>query len=87
MRAFLETHLPSAAGPTIGHSVCLYTHSVDGRFYVDIPPARPRVIYAAGLSGHGFKFAPVLGSLVSEPILHGTFRTPAGRFLRRSGRG
>jgi sarcosine oxidase len=26
----------------------------------------PRVIYAAGFSGHGFKFAPVIGEILAD---------------------
>jgi sarcosine oxidase len=41
-------------------SVCMYTKSVDEHFIVDCHPRFPQISFVAGLSGHGFKFAPVL---------------------------
>lgn len=47
-------------------SVCMYTLSPDRHFLIDRFPGLPQIALAAGLSGHGFKFAPVLGeALVS----------------------
>ncbi len=43
------------------YSVCMYTKSVDEHFIVDRHPQFPQVSFVCGLSGHGFKFAPVLG--------------------------
>lgn len=42
-------------------SVCMYTMSPDQHFMIDRLPGMPQVVFAAGMSGHGFKFAPVLG--------------------------
>ena len=40
--------------------------SPDEHFIVDRHPAYPNVVFAAGLSGHGFKFAPVLGRALAD---------------------
>ena len=42
-------------------SVCMYTRSPDEHFILDKFPGYQQVAFAAGLSGHGFKFAPVIG--------------------------
>ena len=44
-----------------GHSVCMYTMSNDGHFLIDRKEDDPRIVFATGLSGHGFKFTPVIG--------------------------
>jgi glycine/D-amino acid oxidase-like deaminating enzyme len=51
------------------HTVCLYTMSPDEHFIVDRHPAHANVAFAAGLSGHGFKFAPVLGRALVDLVL------------------
>ena len=61
MTDFCGTHLPQLSSRLLQHSVCLYTMTPDGHFVVDRHPAHPQVVLAAGLSGHGFKFVPVLG--------------------------
>ena len=58
---FLQVHLPQVAIPATDHAVCMYTMSPDEHFIIDRHPQHPQVAFAAGLSGHGFKFASVLG--------------------------
>jgi glycine/D-amino acid oxidase-like deaminating enzyme len=43
------------------HSACMYTRSPDEHFMIDCHPKYPQIALVAGLSGHGFKFAPVIG--------------------------
>ena len=43
----------------------------DGHFVVDRHPEHPQVALAAGLSGHGFKFVPVLGRILADLALEG----------------
>lgn len=38
---------------------------------IDTHPADPRVVFAAGFSGHGFKFAPVIGEALADLALDG----------------
>jgi monomeric sarcosine oxidase len=63
---FLRAHLPAAQTPCRDHAVCMYTMSPDEHFIVDRHPGDPRVVFAAGLSGHGFKFTPVLGKALAD---------------------
>ena len=72
IRGFMRKHIPSAAARRTGHAVCYYTMSPDEHFIVDIHPEYDRVAFAAGLSGHGFKFASALGKVLTEFSLDGT---------------
>lgn len=67
--AFLERFAPGWRGGAAGFEVCLYTLSPDGHFFVDRHPEHPRLAFAAGLSGHGFKFSPALGELLASLAL------------------
>ena len=46
----------------------MYTMSPDGHFVMDFHGDHRNVAFAAGLSGHGFKFAPVLGNRLVEML-------------------
>jgi sarcosine oxidase len=75
---FLTTHLPGVSHDIAHHAVCLYTMSPDEHFIVDRHPRHTNVVFAAGLSGHGFKFVPVLGRVLAELALDGTTKLPIG---------
>jgi glycine/D-amino acid oxidase-like deaminating enzyme len=71
---FLSNWLPQVSHRVTDHAVCLYTMSPDENFIVDRHPAHSNVVFAAGLSGHGFKFAPVLGLVLAQLAMDG--KTP-----------
>ena len=48
--------------------LCLYCDTFDGDFWIDHDPDRPGLVVAAGDSGHGFKFAPILGPLIADVV-------------------
>ena len=64
---------------------CLYTMTPDGHFIVDRHPQYEQVLFAAGFSGHGFKFAPVIGEVLADLALEGRTGRPVD-FLRLGGR-
>ncbi len=70
--------LPQLGLPHSYHDVCLYTMSPDENFIVDIHPHHPNVCFAAGLSGHGFKFTCVLGEILADLALTGRTNHPIG---------
>lgn len=78
IEAFLSTCLPQAAGRLTRHTVCMYTMTPDAHFVVDRHPAWPQVVFAAGLSGHGFKFTGVLGEALADLALEGRTSLPIG---------
>ena len=46
---------------------CLYTMTPDGDFIIDRLPGTANIIVASPCSGHGFKFAPVIGEILCGP--------------------
>ena len=76
--ALASRHLPRASGRVLRHHVCMYTMTPDQHFIVDRHPEHERIVVAAGFSGHGFKFASVVGRALSELALDGKSREPIG---------
>jgi sarcosine oxidase len=85
IRAALAAHLPAANGPLAKAQTCLYTMMPDGDFIIDRLPGCPQVIVASPCSGHGFKFAPVIGEILADLAIDGTTMHDISRF--RLGRG
>jgi len=71
LREGVERYFPEAAGPTLAMKVCLFTNSPDGHFILDLHPEFPQVSIAAGFSGHGFKFATVIGEILADFAIEG----------------
>lgn len=67
-RAFLKHHLPAANGPLRQAKTCIYTLSPDRHFIIDRHPDSDRIIFATGFSGHGFKFASVIGEILADML-------------------
>ncbi|MEO8076684.1 MAG: FAD-dependent oxidoreductase [Acidobacteriota bacterium] len=66
---FLQESLPGLRDrPIAATRLCLYCDTFDGDFWIDHDPDRPGLVVAAGDSGHGFKFAPVLGPLTADIV-------------------
>jgi sarcosine oxidase len=74
----LEAHLPALGRRCTEHAVCLYTMSPDHHFLVGLHPANDRVAIAAGFSGHGFKFASVMGEALADLAIAGETALPIG---------
>jgi sarcosine oxidase len=72
--AFLSRHIPAAAGQVVNLQACMYTMTPDSHFILDRHPGHERVCLAAGFSGHGFKFAPVIGEIMADLALSGGTR-------------
>lgn len=85
IRACLAHRIPDLAGRHLHGAVCLYTNSPDHHFLLGPHPQAPQVVLAAGLSGHGYKFAPVVGALLADLALHGETDHPIGPFLPPGG--
>jgi sarcosine oxidase len=65
LRQVLVKYMPGAAGPAEAALTCLYTNTPDRHFVVDRHPEHGQVVYACGFSGHGFKYAPVIGEILT----------------------
>lgn len=66
-RSFLSDWIPALANaPVVYTRLCLYTDTTDGDFLIDRHPDLEGLVVATGGSGHGFKFAPILGRLIAD---------------------
>ena len=66
LRELLARCIPDANGSLRESAVCLYTNTPDRHFTVGLHPAEPRVVLLSPCSGHGFKFASVLGEVAAD---------------------
>jgi sarcosine oxidase len=78
---FVASHLPGVSSTLTNHCVCLYTMTPDEHFVIDVHPQLPQVSFAAGFSGHGYKFAPIIGSILADLATKGATTEPID-FLR-----
>ena len=83
VRVFLRAHLPAADGPVRRAATCIYTLTPDRHFLIDAHPEHPQVVFAAGFSGHGFKFASVVGEILADLAESGRTRHPIEMFRLR----
>lgn len=71
LRFYLENYIPQANGALNQGKTCLYTLSADKDFIIDHHPEHDRIIFACGFSGHGFKFASVMGEVLTQLATEG----------------
>jgi sarcosine oxidase len=80
IRVALADHVPGANGRLLAAKTCLYTVTPDGDFLIDRVPGSPQIIVASPCSGHGFKFAPVIGEILADLAMEGEARHDISRF-------
>lgn len=73
LRNLVERYFPLAGGPTLKLQTCLFTNAPDAHFVIDRLPNARNVVVASPCSGHGFKFASVIGEVLADLA---TERTP-----------
>jgi sarcosine oxidase len=74
LELLIASFLPGLAGGWQRASVCMYTNTPDEHFLIDRHPALPNVLVISACSGHGFKFAPVVGEVAADLITGGASR-------------
>ncbi|HET9096261.1 MAG TPA: N-methyl-L-tryptophan oxidase [Candidatus Baltobacteraceae bacterium] len=67
----LEEWMPGASGSFREGKACMYALTPDRHFVIDRHPRDPRVVLCGGFSGHGFKFASVVGEIAAQLALEG----------------
>ncbi|WP_458210182.1 N-methyl-L-tryptophan oxidase [Haladaptatus sp. NG-SE-30] len=80
LRECVENYFPEAAGPTMRLATCMFTNSPDEHFIIDTLPDHPQVAVGAGFSGHGFKFASVIGEILADLAANGDTDHPIEMF-------
>lgn len=79
LRDFVSQRIPDALGPELYTKTCLYTLTPDRDFVLGPLPQAPQVFVAVG-AGHAFKFAGLVGKILSELTLEGGTHHPIGAF-------
>jgi sarcosine oxidase len=80
IREYLERYVPSLAGRCSEAVVCMYTNTPDEHFVIDLHPDYPQISIASPCSGHGFKFASVVGEIMADLADDGATRHPIEMF-------
>jgi len=76
----VSLRMPALAGEIVKAQICLYTMTPDEHFVIGLHPEYPAVSIACGFSGHGFKFATVVGEILADLAIEGETRHPIGMF-------
>ena len=71
LRQAVNRYFPLAAGKLLDRKTCMYTNTPDEHFMIGTLPGQPQVSVAAGFSGHGFKFASVIGEIMADLAQNG----------------
>jgi sarcosine oxidase len=69
MRETLAALMPDTEPVLRSSKACMYTMTPDGNFAIGRDPRNRNVVIACGFSGHGFKFVPVIGEIVTRMLL------------------
>jgi len=74
LREAVQRYFPDGDGPATLLKTCLFTNTSDEHFIIDTLSETPRVVVAAGFSGHGYKFCSVVGEILADLVLEGHTR-------------
>ena len=73
----LDKYLPGVFDAVLSTKICLYANSPDENFIIDkLPGYEENVSIACGFSGHGFKFASVIGEIMADLAIEGETALP-----------
>lgn len=76
VQAAVASTLPGLEPGAVDARVCLYTNTPDEHFLVGPAPGLSCVTLLGGFSGHGFKFAPVMGDIAADLAIEGRTGRP-----------
>jgi sarcosine oxidase len=80
LRIFATTYLRGVTARVTRTAVCMYTNTPDEDFVIDLHPDDARVVVISACSGHGFKFAPVIGDIAADLVCEGRTARDISRF-------
>jgi len=80
LRLMAATYLRGVSGNARRTLTCMYTNTPDEDFVVDFSPHDRRVVVLSPCSGHGFKFAPVIGDIAADLVLDGGTKRDISHF-------
>jgi sarcosine oxidase len=79
LRGFLERYIPRSLGPEVRIKTCLYDMPPDREFVLGTLPDHPQISVFCG-AGHAYKFAGLVGKILSELALSGQTQHPIEAF-------
>ena len=79
LRSFLAQNIPGFLGPVLYTKTCLYDSTPDENFILDTVPGFPHIAVGVG-AAHAFKFASIIGRILSELVVDGKARYPIDAF-------
>ncbi len=74
LRRCLTRYFPDADGPVMTLKSCMFTNTPDEAFIIDTLDGLPEVVVVSPCSGHGYKFASVIGEIVADLATTGKSR-------------
>jgi sarcosine oxidase len=79
MEDWIKEYIPNFLGPKLYTKTCLYDMPRDRNFVIDSLPAHPQILVCNG-AGHAYKFASLLGQILSELAIDGCTQFPIAPF-------
>ncbi len=76
----VKVRMPALEGDVLRAKTCMYTMTPDENFVIGAHPSVPNCTVACGFSGHGFKFASVVGEVIADLAMMGRTELPVGIF-------
>jgi monomeric sarcosine oxidase len=80
LHEYSARRFPDLSRRVVYEKACLYTNTPDEDFIIDAVPALPGAFFIGGLSGHGFKFGPLLGEIALGLLGDATMPYDLSRF-------
>ncbi len=74
LKELVDRYMRGGAASFKWSLTCMYTNTPDRHFVIDRHPLHDNVVYGGGFSGHGFKFASVIGEILAELAVEGRTR-------------
>jgi sarcosine oxidase len=79
LESFLSTNIPHFVGPKLHTKTCLYDMPPDRNFILGALPEHPQILAFCG-AAHAYKFASLIGQILSELALDGATRHDIAAF-------
>ncbi|MGB0386469.1 MAG: N-methyl-L-tryptophan oxidase [Ardenticatenaceae bacterium] len=79
LEEWLAEYIPDFLGPKLYTKSCLYTMPRDRDFVIDTLPQHPQIVVCVG-AGHAYKFASLLGKILSQMAIDGQTEYPIAPF-------
>ena len=80
LRRCIARYFPDADGPVMTLKSCMFTNTPDEHFIIDTLTGQPEVVVVSPCSGHGYKFASVIGEIVADLATNRTSRFDLSMF-------